>query len=64
MKLIQKLALDHPDDLIKYFITDEYQCPEFYGYDKHCPKFCLENPNDPPCEYCWGREYIQKEEEK
>lgn len=65
MKLIQKLALDNPDTILDMIFEGSADCPFHLGYEKYRPDFCdAEWQGDHPCKYCWGREYIDKEEEK
>lgn len=62
MKLREKLAQEHPDNVSEKFMGGCHGCPVAYGYSydglESCGGWCSEEK----CRKCWDQEYIPPEE--
>lgn len=61
MKLREKLAQEHPENINEDFMGGCIGCPASYGYSNMSLLICGPH-NDEKCRKCWDKEYIPPEE--
>lgn len=49
-----RIAFEHPENLIKTSMGGVFGCPSDYGYELQ--SYCYGNPNYLKCAECWDRE--------